>query len=491
MNRIQFCICEATHKIAPHKIFNKRWTGLFPLLALVSLASCSVGPDYKKPEAVDVIPTDYRWKKAEPRDEQPKGDWWQVFHDEDLNKLVQQAIDHNQELKQAVARVEESRSKARVSESDFFPQANSQPTAIRARSPALGGVLNPGTTDLFAMPLDLSYEVDLWGRVRRSFESAQAQAQASAADYHNVLLVLTADVASNYFILRTYDAQIDVLQQTLEWRQKQVELESRQFESGLIAEFDVSRAKAEAAASLSDIADMKRRRAETEAALALLCGQTASTFEFKQKPLNQIPPEVPVGLPSELLERRPDVASAERTMAARNAEIGVAYAAFFPSIRLTGQGGYVSTDTSSLFSWENHFWMFGPSVSIPLFNGGRNESELKEARAAYEESVAGYRQQVLVAFKDVEVALAQIKFYKEQGDATAQRLEATQHAAFLADERYHRGSISYLDIIEVHRDLLNSELEVTRILGQRTVATVKLIEALGGSWLGAPPQDAH
>jgi multidrug efflux system outer membrane protein len=169
-------------------------------------------------------------------------------------------------------------------------------------------------------------------------------------------------------------------------------------------------------------------------------------------------------------------------MVARNAEIGVAYAAFFPSIRLTGQGGYVNTDTSDLFSWENHFWMFGPSVSIPLFNGGRNVAQVTQARAAYEEAIASYRQQVLVAFRDVEVALSQIKFYKEQGDAAAQRLEATQHAAFLADERYRRGSLSYLDIIEVHRDLLASELEVARVLGQRTVSTVKLFEALGGSW---------
>jgi len=338
------------------------------------------------------------------------------------------------------------------------------------------------TMETYSVPFDLSYEVDLWGRVRRSFESAQSQAQAQGAAYQNVLLVLTADVASNYFLLRTYDAQVDVLKRTLEFREKEVELQTKRFNAGSINDFDLSRAKTEKATAQGDLADMQRRRAETEANLSLLCGQMASGFQIKEKPLDLTPPEVPVGLPSQLLERRPDVAEAERTLAARNAEIGVAYAAFFPSVRLTGQGGYLSTEASDLFAWESRVWSFGPSISIPIFEGGRNTAQLKTARAAYDEAVAGYRQQVLVAFKDVEVALIQTRFYKEQGDANLEALQATRRSAYLADERYRRGLISYLDVIEVQRNLLNQELLTARLLGQRMVTSVRLIEALGGSW---------
>lgn len=451
------------------------------LMAIAAvLCSCSVGPDYKKPAVVDV-PTDYRWKKAEPRDHQPKGDWWSVYRDSDLDSLEKQAVANNQQLQQAVARVDQSRAKARMTASDFFPQANASPTALRMRSPEVMGLSN-STSNIYAVPVDLSYEVDLWGRVRRSFESAQDQAQARAADYQNVLLVLTADVATNFFMLHSYDAQLVVLRRTLDFRVKEVDLQTKKFQAGMISDFDLSRAKSEKATAQADLAEVQRHRAETEANLAVLCGQSASTFKVPEKVIVSNPPEIPTGLPSELLERRPDVARAERTLAARNAEIGVAYAAFFPSIRLTGQGGYVSANTSTLFNWEQNFWMFGPSISIPIFQGGRNVAQVKEARAAYEEAVATYRQQVLVAFKDVEVALAQIKFFREQHAADFEGLQATQRAAYLADEQYKRGMLNYLDVIEVQRTLLNKEREVALLAGQRLVASVKLIEALGGSW---------
>lgn len=461
--------------------------GLIPFFIVMSLlCSCAVGPDYKKPEVVDT-PPDYRWKKAEPRDDHTKGNWWAVYHDSELDGLIRQAIANNQELRMAVARVEQSRARSRLTASDFFPHADVNANYTRQRTSANAPLPFPMkvpsmTYNSFSVPLDLSYEVDLWGRVRRSFESAQAQAHAQGAAYQNVLLVLTADVASNYFLLRSYDTQIDVLKRTLEFRQKEVDLQSKRFNAGSISDFDLSRAKTEKAVAQGDLADAQRRRAETEANLSLLCGQMASSFTVKEKPLDQIPPEVPTGLPSQLLERRPDVAEAERTLAARNAEIGVAYAAFFPSVRLTGQGGYLSAETSDLFAWESRVWSFGPSISIPIFEGGRNTAQLKTARAAYDEAVAGYRQQVLVAFKDVEVALLQTRFYKEQGDANLEALRATRRSAYLADERYRRGLISYLDVIEVQRNLLNQELLTARLLGQRMVTSVRLIEALGGSW---------
>lgn len=472
-------------------------TSIIPFLLIMSLfCSCSVGPDYKKPAVVDT-PPDYRWKKAEPRDDHTKGNWWSVYHDSELDGLIKQAMANNQELRMAVARVEQSRARSRLTASDFFPHANVDANYTRQRTSANAPLPFPMkvpsmTYNSFSVPLDLSYEVDLWGRVRRSFEAAQAQAHGQAAAYQNVLLVLTADVASNYFLLRSYDTQIDVLKRTLEFRQKEVELQTKRFNAGSINDFDLSRAKTEKAIAQGDLADAQRRRAETEANLSLLCGQMASSFTVKEKSLDQIPPEVPTGLPSELLERRPDVAEAERTLAARNAEIGVAYAAFFPSVRLTGQGGYLSAETSDLFSWESRVWSFGPSISIPIFEGGRNTAQLKTARAAYDEAVAGYRQQVLVAFKDVEVALIQTRFYKEQGEANLEALQATRRSAYLADERYRRGLISYLDVIEVQRNLLNQELLTARLLGQRMVTSVRLIEALGGSWdqSGSAPDKA-
>lgn len=459
-------------------------TILIPLLSL--LTACSVGPDYQKPAVLDT-PPDYRWKKAEPRDDQVKQNWWAVYHDSELDGLITQAIANNQQLRMAVARVEESRARSRLTASDFFPHANVDAAASRQRTSANAPLPFPMkvaslTYDSYSVPLDLSYEVDLWGRVRRSFESAQAQAQGTAANYQNVLLVLTADVASNYFLLRSYDTQIDVLRRTLDFRQKEVDLQTKRFNAGSISDFDLSRAKTEKATAQGDLADAQRRRAETEANLSLLCGQMASSFQVKEKALDQIPPEIPTGLPSQLLERRPDVAQAERTLAARNAEIGVAYAAFFPAVRLTGQGGYLSAETSDLFSWESRVWSFGPSISIPIFEGGRNAAQLKAARAAYEEAVAGYRQQVLTAFKDVEVALIETRFFREQGDANLEALKSTRRSAYLADERYRRGLISYLDVIEVQRNLLGQELQTARILGQRMVASVRLIEALGGSW---------
>lgn len=465
------------------------------LIACVSLLSaCAVGPDYKKPEVVDT-PPDYRWKKAEPRDDHPKENWWSVYHNAELDALITQAVANNQQLHMAVARVEQSRARSRLTASDFFPHADINAAASRQRSSANAPLPFPMkvpslTYNSFSVPLDLSYEVDLWGRVRRSFESAQSQAQANAANYQNVLLVLTADVASNYFLLRSYDAQIDVLRRTLDFRQKEVELQTKRFTAGMISDFDLTRAKTEKATAQSDLAEVRRRRAETEANLSLLCGQMASSFQIKEKSLDQTPPEVPTGLPSQLLERRPDVAQAERTLAARNAEIGVAYAAFFPSVRLTGQGGYLSAETSDLFAWESRVWSFGPSISLPIFEGGRNTAQLKAARAAYDEAVAAYRQQVLTAFKDVEIALAQTRFYKEQGDANLEALQSTRRAAFLADERYSRGLISYLDVIEVQRSLLAQELQTARLLGQRLITSVRLIEALGGSWAESEPQVA-
>jgi len=458
---------------------------LFLLSTALALAACAVGPDYKKPEVA--VPADWRWKKAEPKDALPKGDWWAVFHDEELNALMKQAVENNQELRAALARVDELRAKSRANGSQFVPTVSEDASASRSRTSANAPLPLPVTVpsvtqNAFTVPMDLSYEVDLWGRVRRSFEASGAEAQASAADFQNVLLTLTADVATRYFELRELDTEVGILRQTLKLRDDGVEIQTQRFKVGLIPELDLARAQSEDATAKSDLADVQRQRAEMESDLALLCGQPASTFEVKESPLNDTPPEIPAGLPSDLLERRPDIARAERTLAARNAEIGVAYAAFFPTVRLTGQAGYLSMETKDLFDWDSSIWSFGPSISLPLFTGGRNQANLKSARAAYNEAVAQYRQQVLVGFRDVETSLSQIQFLDEQSKAEAEGLVATRKAASLAEDRYRLGTINYFEVIDTERSRLQSERDSAKVLGNRLIAAVRLIEALGGGW---------
>lgn len=455
-------------------------------LAAVALSSCAVGPDYKKPEVVET-PPDWRWKKAEPRDEKTKGEWWAVYHDEQLNVLEKQALAGNQDVRAALARLDQAKARARVSAADFFPGVQLDPAYQRQRTSANAPLPFPikvpsFTQNSFSAPFDLSYEVDLWGRVRRSFESSQAQAQANLSDYQNTLLSLTAEVANDYFALRQMDSELQILGKAEALWAEAIDLQGQRFKAGLITEVDLARAKNEYANAQGDLAGVRQRRADLEAGLAVLCGRVASGFRVKESPLQGEPPDIPAGLPSALLERRPDVAAAERTLAARNAEIGVAYAAFFPTVSLTGQAGVLSGQASDLFTWESHIWSFGPSISLPIFSGGRNVANLKEARAAYDEAVALYRQQVLIAFRDVEQSLAQIRFYREVETARKASLEQSREIAEISGQRYRAGNGSYFEVIEVERDRLRSAREAANSQGLRYSASVRLIKALGGGW---------
>ncbi|MES2307886.1 MAG: efflux transporter outer membrane subunit [Verrucomicrobiota bacterium] len=443
-------------------------------IAVLGFTSCAVGPNYQKP-TVDV-PPNWRWKKAEPQEAQSKGEWWKFFRDEKLDALEEEALKNNQDLKASFARVDESRAKARVSASDFFPELHLDPAFQRQRTSANAPIPFPIkvpsiTQNSFSVPFDLSYEVDLWGRVRRSFESARDQAQATNADQLNLLLSITADVARDYFSLRETDLELEILRQDEAYRGEALDLQEKRLKAGLTSQLDISRAKNELFLVRGDLSQAKARRSELEANLAVLCGQTASSFKVSEYPLKGTPPSIPVGLPSSLLERRPDVAFAERTLAARNAEIGVAYAAFFPSVHLTGQAGMLSAEASDLFSWESRVWSFGPSVSLPLFSNGRNLATLKEARAAYEEAVAHYRQQVLIAFADVEQSLAQVQFYREQENALESAQQESASVVDLIQQKYKTGTGSYFEVITAQRDL-----------GLRYSASIRLIKALGGSW---------
>jgi len=351
------------------------------------------------------------------------------------------------------------------------------------QEPSFGNI----TANNFATTLDLSYEIDLWGRVRRGFEGARADAQASLAAFNTVLLTLHSDVAENYFALRALDAEIATVASTVGLRREQVQLVRSRFQGGIGSELDVARAETELATTEAEAAALAQRRAELENALAILVGTNPATFHFaaldstnaRWKPQ---PPEIPAGLPGDLLERRPDVSEAERHLAAANARIGVAKAAFFPVVRLTGSGGYLSGEVESLFDWESRVWSIGPSVSLPIFAGGRLRAEYHRSQFAYDEAIAKYRQQILVAFGEVEDSLAAIRHLANQSAAQDRAVANARRAADLAGDRYHSGIVSYLEVVDANREALQAERGQAQLSGQRLVASVQLIKALGGGW---------
>ncbi len=460
-----------------------------PLLAaaalLFLLGGCTLGPDYRRPE-LDV-PVEYRedapWKKAAPADEAPKGPWWTAYGDPVLDNLQERTAQANQDIKAAVARLDRARAAARIEESDLWPRIDLNPAAQRRRTPADLSALRRGDTrTTLSLPFDLGYEVDLWGRVRRSVEAATEEARATAADLENLRLTLHAEVARNYFALRALDSEIELLKRAVELRRQNLRLVESLFLNGEVGRLDVARAETELATAQADVAGLSRDRAQIEHALAVLTGDAVSNFELPASPLDISPPAPSPGLPSHLLERRPDVAAAERRLMAANARIGIAHAAFFPDIRLTGSAGFGSDELSSLFSWDNRLWAFGPAVSLPVFNAGRNRAGLEQAQAVYEEEIARYRQTLLNAFREVEDSLSDLRILAQQAEMQQLAVIASRDAAQLSNKRYRAGLVSYLEVVDSERTALTSQRIATRILGQRLQASVSLIKALGGDW---------
>ncbi len=469
--------------------------GVVALVLLLTMSSATaglltVGPDYKQP--TNSIPAGYKavelgaWKEGKPLDNVPKGSWWEIFGDPDLNQLESQALTANQDIKAAFARVDQARAVARVARSELMPAVNFEPSLVRERfspneQPSFGSL----TANTITVPLDLSYEVDLWGRVRRGFQSARASAQASLADFYNVLLTLQADVAQNYFALRALDAEIATVSGTVDLRKEQLRLVRSRYEGGIGSELDIARAETELATTEAEAASLAQQRAELENALAILAGSNPTSFRLAPSTLdnwNPQPPVIPAGLPADLLERRPDVAEAERQLAGANANIGVAKAAFFPVLTLTGSGGYVSADFNTLFDWDSRQWSIGPSISLPIFAGGRNRANYKRSQAAFQEAVAHYRQQVLVAFGEVEGSLSGIRHLIDQAAAQQRAVASSRRAADLASDRYRSGIVSYIEVVDANRDALQAERDNAELAGQRLIAAVRLIKALGGGW---------
>jgi multidrug efflux system outer membrane protein len=455
------------------------------LCAALTAAGCKVGPDYVRP-AVEV-PVDWRFKTAEPQDHVPKGEWWIVFNDSQLNELQGEALAYNQDLKAAAARVDQARAAARIKRSDFFPtlQGTARYSDYRTsgNSPSpLGFPIEGFNAQQWDVPFDLSYEVDVWGKIRRSFEGAQQMALSAEAARQNVLLILQADVAVHYFGLVGAAAEIEMFQRAIDIRQEALDLFKLRLEVGVGSEFEVERTRAELAIAKADLGAAQQRQAQLQNALAVLCGRPPSGFAFPKVPTLAQAPHIAPNLPSTLLERRPDVAEAERQMAARNSQIGVTKAAFFPSVRLTAYGGFQSADLSDLFTWESRVWGVSPSVTMPIFEGGRIKADVEQAQAVYDEAVANYRQRILVAFREVEDNLAAIRFLREQVEARSEAVDAATKSVKLATDRYTAGTINFLEVIDAETIRLQNAIAQIRISTDQLNATVRLIKAMGGGW---------
>jgi multidrug efflux system outer membrane protein len=456
------------------------------LATAASGALPSVGPDYVRP--LVQTPAAYRdadgaWKASEPSDGTPRGTWWRIFSDPELDRLEGLSISRNQDLAAAAARVEQAAAEAGLARSAYWPQVAASPSATRERfSPTTDNPYPQVLATDLSVPLLASWELDLFGRVRRLNEAARADAAASASLFESVRLSLSAGVAQDYFLLRGLDRELAVLRATITLRRRELDLVSAQQKGGTATELDTSRAETELAAAEADLAAVAVRRESVQDSLAVLAGESATSFAVGSSVADIAVPVVPAGVPSALLERRPDVAAAERALAAANARIGVAKSAFFPAISLTGSAGYESAEGSRLFGADSRIWSVGPTLYLPLFQGGRNRSNLDRSRAVYEESLAAYRQQVLVALREVQEALTSSRLLSDESAALDRALSHSRRAAELAKTRYEAGYVSYLDVVDAQRTELGNERASAQLFAQRLNASVALIKALGGGW---------
>lgn len=471
------------------------------VVALLGLAAgCTVGPRYSRPappvSPPDAWKTQTPWQQAAPKDSIPKGEWWKIFNDPALDAYEQQLLQANQSLVAARDRLDQARSLARVATADMFPQVSADPSAVRERGSGnrpLNGepptVINgvpqlvpPYTQNVYTIPFSLSYEADLFGRVRHNVEAANATLQSTAADLANVQLVLTAELAADYFTLRELDAEYQVVQESVGYERKGLDLVNNRHQGGIASGLEVAQQAALLDSTLSQLALVQQSRAQYEHAIAVLVGQSASSLSVPVAPLPATPPPVPLGVPSDVLERRPDISTAERLMAYQNAQVGIARAAFYPHITLSGSGGWQSTDITSLLSAPSLFWSLGADALQPILQGGRNRANLAAARSAYEQSVANYRQSVLTAFQEVEDGISNLSTLSQALTTQGSAVEDARRALTIANNRYIGGVTSYLDVITAQTTLLASERLETQLLGQRMVSSVYLVKALGGGW---------
>ena len=463
---------------------------------LTLLAGCNVGPNYTRP-SVPVGPSwkeQAPWRVASPQDSIPKGSWWTMFSDDELNQYEEQALNANQTIEVARNQLEQARASARITQSGLFPQMNAGISAQRARQsanrPTSTSTIAATNAD-FVVPFNLSWEADVFGGLRRSVESSNAAYQSSAAALENVRLLVTSELAADYFNLREIDAEIAVVGSGIQYQEKALQLVNNRHAGGIASGLDVAQQETQLNATRTQATLLRRQRAQFEHAIAALMGVPASSFTLPAKALSDKAPAIPVGIPADVLERRPDIAQAERLMAAQNAQIGVAKAAFFPSIGLSGSAGWESRDIAALANAPSAFWALGANVAEVVLSGGRRKAQLDFARSGYGASVAGYRQDVLNAFQEVEDGISGLNILSQAAETQQQAVDAAQRALNIANDRYVGGLVTYLDVINAEQTLLDNQRLATQLLGQQLVTSVSLIKALGGGWDASSLQAVH
>lgn len=470
------------------------------------LASCAVGPNYQRPDIA--VPTAFKSTAAPSMaagvtTPAPTpvltNEWWKLFQDPELDQLIADAVAGNFDLKAAMARVDAARAALHGATGALLPDVSLDPSVRRARTnssttneidPATGAAPTTGSTTTtrpritttYSLPLDISYEFDVWGKLRRQLEYYRNTAQASADDFAVVRQTTISDVAQGYFALRLYDTQIDVLTKSLDYYHQLLNLTQTKYKAGLALPTDLLQAQTQVYSAQNQLTDVQRSRVKQEHALAILTGRAPEQFSLPSRPLATLVPTIPAGLPADLLNRRPDVAEAEHKLAAANAQIGVAQANFLPSFSLTGSAGFQSTQFGGLTNWENRVWSIAPSISLPIFQGGKLTAALAQARANYQELVADYHGAVLTALREVEDELSDLQLLAQKADLLDKTLTSAREYSRLTELQYKQGLTTYLQVIDANQTLLTNELTAAQTQGDRLTATVALMKALGGGW---------
>ncbi len=472
------------------------------------LSACAIGPDYQRPETA--MPASYKeaqsdqWKIAEPADTAQRGNWWEAFSDTQLNALQTQLLVSNQNIVAAEARYRQARAAAQAARASFFPNLTLGASATRGSSNSSttsnGAATSTGTTTATAssgivsqktVALDASWELDVWGRIRREVEAGDASTQASAGDYAAAILSAQAELAQNYFLLRVTDAQKKLLDRTVADYERSLQLTQNRYNAGVAGRADVAQAQAQVKAAQAQAVDIEIDRAQLEHAIAILVGKAPADIAIAaadnvdaQTGMKGAPPEVPLQLPSALLERRPDIAAAERRVVAANAQVGIARAAYFPQLTLSATGGYRSANFSDLFDLPQRFWSIGPSLSLPLFDAGLRSAQNKQAIAAYDETVATYRQVVLTGLQEVEDNLVALERLTKEVQYQQEAVAASREALRLVNNQYKAGTVGFLNVLTAETAAFTNERTLLQAQGRQYTASVALIKALGGGWSG-------
>jgi multidrug efflux system outer membrane protein len=471
-------------------MLDAKWLLLAAGVCALIGASCALGPNYKRPP--QQMPTTFKSATTQEIGEvRLQRDWWRLFGDPTLDELEEQMVAANPSVQAAMANVAAERAAAGIAKSQFYPTVTLDPSIERGQFPvrtisgigSISGSTNKSeTTTTVEIPFDLNYEIDIWGRVRRNYEAALANYQASADDFEVVLQTAEADLAQDYFNLRSLDDQEEILRRTIESYRTQVTLTSKELQAGLVGQIDYVQAEQQLDSTITEELEINRQRADQEHVIAVLLGRPPSELSIRLNPLDLTPPRIPAGLPSALLRRRPDVAEAEQNLIATNAQIGVAQANFFPAVSLSGLAGFESFDVQHALDWENRIWSLGANASLPIFEGGQLTSQLEQAKALYLAQRATYRGTVVQAISDVETSLTDLHWQADESQAQHRAVLESRDYVRLSILEYQQGLISYLQVIDAERTLLTSELSAAQLLNSRMASTVLLIKALGGGW---------